>query len=149
VKGGEVRRKYAVHGIDHADTLLWLQDDNGIYGIAAIKNPSDDHRIGVFEKAGVAHRSLEFMLEFGYAFVEDGRRGNGDGRDLMIVAMEALGKRTAFATARVTNDRITKILGLNNFKIIGREYPSDDDPSRLLRIFVRPASLHAAQETQE
>jgi predicted GNAT family N-acyltransferase len=89
------------------------------------------------------------MLEFGYAFVEEDRRGNGDGRDLMIAAMEALGKRAAFATARVTNDRITKILGLNNFEIVGREYPSDDDSSRLLRLFVRPASSHAALETQE
>jgi hypothetical protein len=73
----------------------------------------------------------------------------GEGLAHVAGAMEALGKRAAFATARVTNDRITKILELNNFEIVGREYPSDDDSSRLLRLFVRPASSHAALETQE
>lgn len=141
VKGGEVKERYAVQGVDHADTLLWLQDEKGVYGVAAIKNPTDHHRMGVFEKAGVAGRSSEVALEFGYAFVEEDRRGNGDGRALMIAAMEALGSRAAFATARVANDKITRILARNNFEIVGREYPSDEDPLRFLRLFVRPAQV--------
>jgi len=139
VKGGEVKERYAVRGIDHADTLVWVRDESGIYGIAAIKNPTMGHRDDVFKSAGIAERSSDFALEFGYAFVEESRRGQGDGRDLMIAAMKALGKRAAFATARVANDKITKILGHNDFEVLGHEYPSDDDPSRLLRLFVRRA----------
>jgi hypothetical protein len=140
VKGGEVKEKYAVEGTAHADTLLWLQDANGMYGVAAIKKPRETHRKGVFENAGVSDLSSEFPLEYGYAFVEDGRRGRGEGRALMLAAMKALGSRAAFATARATNDKITKMLEKNDFKIVGNEYRSDEDPLRMLRLFVRPGA---------
>lgn len=139
VKGGEVKEKYAVEGTAHADTLLWLQDKNGMYGVAAIKRPRETHHEGVFEKAGVADLSPEFSLEFGYAFVEKDRRERGEGRALMLAAMKALGSRAAFATARAANEKITKMLEKNEFKIVGHEYRSDDEPSRMLRLFVRPA----------
>jgi predicted GNAT family N-acyltransferase len=141
VKGGEVKEKYAVEGAAHADTLLWFQDKNGMYGVAAIKRPSETHHKGVFEKAGVADLSPEFSLEFGYVYVEEDRRKQGEGRELMLAAMKALGGRAAFATARAANDKITKMLEKNDFKIVGHEYSSDDDPSRMLRLFVRAARL--------
>ncbi len=81
----------------------------------------------------------DFPLEFGYLCVEETQQGNGYGPALVEKSIQCRRAEGIFATVRVDNDRMHKILPANGFALTGVDYTSQRDPLRRLRLFIRHA----------
>lgn len=91
-------------------------------GIAALKLPGAHYREGVFEKAGLAVTSADYECELGWVFVDAAHRGN---RIAESLCRQLLAKEPAagvFATTRVDNDIMIRILLVLGFERAGKPY---------------------------
>ncbi|NZD54182.1 hypothetical protein [Rhizobium leguminosarum] len=129
-----------VHGlagrIERANLLTMMWDGDVLIGTNAIKN-NPAHADSVFRNAGVPEQSKRYASELGWLTVHLDYRRRGLSHDLMEDALSKI-DTSLFATSRLTLPRVHRLLQDYDFKVIGKDYKSDDG-SRTLKVFVRNA----------
>ena len=141
--GGEVEPVGLDERIKKAEALVFLTQDGCLKGIAAVKNPEQDHKNGVLEKAQASLQANEFSFELGWVFVFPSSRGIGLSHKLVQAALTATGGRAIFATSRSDNTPMHKVLNAHGFSRHGRAYASDRGNHNLV-LFVSNAAKQDA-----
>lgn len=132
-KGAQVNAQSLPDLVNRAIALVAIHDGQSLIGTAAVKIPNEGHHHGDFEKAGVKERAAEFPFELGW--VHSARSGNG--RKLILAAVEAAGDRNVYATTKT--DAMKHMLPDYGFVVLGQPFQSTQDPDAKLSLFVRPA----------
>ncbi len=139
VAGGEVTAAGLTSRIRNAAVLVYLSEANSLIGIAALKNPNQQYKTHVFQKAGGTAQPADFPLELGWVFVLPSSRGRRLSYKLVDAAVEASNGRGIFATSRADNVPMHNTLKAYGFSIHGNEYASDHDNHKLV-LFLRNAA---------
>ena len=128
---------YLKRGISNAEALVLCRDKD-LVGVAVIKLPTANHVQGVFRDAGSKLDLSKYELELGYIAVHPDRQDRGIGKRLMRCALDVIGKRLVFATARENNFKIHKMLERTEYAFVreGKAFPSEEGNYKLL-LFVR------------
>lgn len=122
--GGEVMAVGLDARIKKAEALIFLSQDNCLKGIAAVKNPAQNYKGDVFQKAQATVQANEFLFELGWIFVLPSSRGAGFSHKLVQAALGATGGRGIFATSRSDNAPMHKVLNAHGFSLHGKAYAS-------------------------
>src|SRR5258708_10644364 len=73
--------------IRNASKLLFLTEEGGTKGIAALKRPAQRYRESVFQKAQASVAAKDFSLELGWIFVLPSSRGAGLAHKLVVESL--------------------------------------------------------------
>ncbi|HYR77446.1 MAG TPA: GNAT family N-acetyltransferase [Pyrinomonadaceae bacterium] len=130
--GGEVTAAGLNARIKNAAILIYVSQSNYVTGIAALKQPQEQYKKGVFQKAGATAQPNEFPLELGWIFVVPASRGAGLSHKLVEVALDASNGRGIFATSRADNAAMHCVLKAHGFSIHGHAYASDRNDHELV-----------------
>jgi RimJ/RimL family protein N-acetyltransferase len=136
-EGAEVPANFLQNGIQRARELLWIASDNQLSAVAAIKIPLASYRFNTFKKAKAPDQAVRFPIELGYIYVASDHRGKGYATALVKCAINLAGTESMLATTRVDNTAMQVILSKAEFAQLGSDYASQEDASRLLRLYVR------------
>jgi GNAT superfamily N-acetyltransferase len=134
-KSGEVQARYISNGVKRARALVWIEQDGRLVAVAALKKPLNSYRTGVFAKASAALSADPYLLELGYVHVDLPHRNKGYGAALVTKALEAFPQEGIFATTRFDNDQMQTLLRRSGFSVLGKDYRSALNSTRLLRLF--------------
>lgn len=137
---GEVMADGLDARIRKAETLVFLTQDGCLKGIAAVKNPEQNYKDGVFDKAQASVQANEFPFELGWVFVLPSSRGAGFSHVLVQAALATTSGRAIFATSH--NTRMHRVLIANGLSCHGRAYASSLN-NRNLALFI---SSNVAQQ---
>lgn len=105
----------------------WLglhRNDAGVLtALAAIKSPGDARRAETFAQAGAGLSPAECTHELGWVFVVPAERGKGIATELCQRLLERVPGVPVFATTRVNNDTMRRILVTLGFVRRGGAFP--------------------------
>lgn len=124
LEGGEVTAVGLDTRIKKAERLIFSIDGDHLTGIAAIKNPDESYKQGVFQKAQATSDAEKFSLELGWIFVSPSLRGTGLSHRLVEAALSVTNNQAVFATSRKDNTRMHKVLMTHGFSPHGKTYAS-------------------------
>ena len=141
--GGEVTADGLEARIKNAEALLFLQHDGCLKGIAAVKNPENSYKEGVFKKADAIEKAGQFPFELGWVFVLPSSRGAGFSHKLVEAALAVTQGRAIFSTSRTDNTPMHKVLEKHGFSCHGKAYASTRGNQQLV-LFVRNAAQQGA-----
>jgi predicted GNAT family N-acyltransferase len=130
--GGEVHASAIERGIDRAQFLLWIGAEHGLCAVAALKNPFQRYRDGVFKKSASPLSAVAYPFEFGYAVTDENHRRQGHCRALLRKALELANGQGTYATVRTNNEGMRYILEEGGFKRSGNEYRSTQRDASLV-----------------
>lgn len=131
--GGEVDLAGLSERILNAHLLGMALDGENVVSVAALKAPPVGRRKSVFYKAGADLDPVSFHLELGWVYTALEFRGRGHCTSLLAGLLSAE-TRNIFATARVGNGEIQRIMEKFAFKKIGQPYQGRTEP---IQLFVR------------
>ncbi|WP_132466226.1 GNAT family N-acetyltransferase [Rhodovulum marinum] len=134
--GGEVQPAGLSARVERAAFLAFAHEPEGLVGVAALKNPYQDYRAGVFKKAGSA-RAEDYPYELGWVYVVPAARGRSVSA-LLVQALFEHGAAGVYATSRTLNTAMHRTLSRANFKVSGRPYFSAEHPGEEIALFLRP-----------
>lgn len=138
-KGGEVSLKNLTAGIRERSAHLFYVARRGKVSVAgALKNPLEGYRENITEKAGFELGVSDFPLELGYIYVDVSERKKGFGGAIVEAALNAANGAGVFATTRVSNEAMQKLLPRYGFTKVGQPYLSDSGDYELV-LMVHPA----------
>jgi RimJ/RimL family protein N-acetyltransferase len=120
-KGGEARTDNLTGGIDRARFLAFYYINETLIAIAALKQ-NLDYQKNVFERAGIQNLTDNFNLEIGYAFTEEEYRCQGICSTLIHELINKISSEKIFATVRVKNKNMIKILINAGFQSAGNPF---------------------------
>lgn len=143
--GGEVTAVGLDVRIKKAEALVFLSQNNCLKGIAAVKNPEQNYKSGVFQKAKASVQANEFPFELGWVFVLPSSRGAGFSHKLVQAALGATGGRAIFATSRAGNAPMHKVLNVHGLSKHGEEYASNRGNQNLV-LFISNLAQQGAPE---
>ena len=141
--GGEVTAVGLDARIRKAEALVFLAQDGCLKGIAAVKNPEQNYKNGVFQEAQASVQANEFPFELGWVFVLPSSRGAGFSHKLVQAALAATGGRAIFATSRSDNAPMHKALNAHGLSCHGKAYASSRGNQNLV-LFVSNAAQQGA-----
>ena len=142
--GGEVTEVGLEARIKKAEVLIFLAQDNCLKGIAAVKNPGQYYKNRVFSKAQASIEANELQSELGWVFVLPSSRRAGFSHKLVKAALAATSGRAIFATSRLDNAPMHKVLKAHGFSSQGKAYASTRGKQKLV-LFVRTAAQQGVQ----
>ena len=138
-EGGEV-----AHGVERrlktAISLGLVRYEKELIGTAAVKSPIPRYRDSVFRKAKAAVEPGDFALELGWIFLARDHRSKGQMRPLIETLLKANQGFGIFATTRVSNEKMQRILTHQGFVRHGDHYASDQNTDDAIILFIRPVS---------
>jgi GNAT superfamily N-acetyltransferase len=136
-EGGEV-----VHGVrprlkrSHLLGLIRYQDQ--LVGTASLKNPASSYRNAVFKKAKASANPDDFIRELGWIFVNVDHRSKGQIQLLIEALLKAAGSDGLYATTRVANEKMQRILKHQGFVSHGVSFSSVHQANEMIALFIRP-----------
>ncbi len=142
IEGGEVIQNGLEMRIDDAHLLGFCFEGNTLVGIAALKRPNDGYRDDVFAKAKSSYDAASFNREVGWAFTDDRYRKRGVCSKILRELMEASKDQDVFATSRVTNQGVHKMLGSLGFIQGGSAYQGRNEK---ILLFLRASNVEYKQ----
>ncbi len=134
-EGGEVAPGLRQR-VEAASVLGLLRYNKKIIGTAALKKPITAYRLGVFEKAGL-DTAEKYPLELGWIYVAPQHRGKKRTRPLLEAVVSRAKQKGVYATTRVSNEAMRKILLLLRFAPIGVPFDSQQNPGEQLQLYGR------------
>jgi hypothetical protein len=146
--GGEVSTAILEHNVRTAESLLTAHDAKGLLGVAALKRPALSYRNRIADKSGVRLELELFPLELGYVFITPIARRLGLATKLCDLALKERDGVGVFATTRVANATMARVLQKVGFEARGRSYISGRGKYEL-QLFLRPPRAAAAREGRE
>jgi len=142
--GGEVAEGIEQR-LETADALGIIRHEEALVGTAALKKPATNYRKAVFEKARASIVPTDSPHELGWIFLRQEHRSKGLMQSLIKTLLEVAGTRGVFATTRLSNDKMQRILFDQKFVRHGDSYPSVENAGEQIVLFVRPALAQAQQ----
>lgn len=136
LSGGEVMAAEIDERIQNAETLLFLKMKGCLKGIAAVKNPAENYKSGVFKNAQATVNPNHFQYELGWVYILPSARGAGLSRELVEAAVSTIKGQAIFATSRADNVPMHKALVRCGFSSHGQSYPSTRRNQKIM-LFVR------------
>ena len=138
-EGGEVAGGLEAR-IKTADVLGVIRYEKNAIGVAAIKKPDRDYRATVFEKAKSTASPAVFPFELGWIFLKEAHRRKGQIQLLIPSLLKSAETNGVYATTRVSNQKMQKILKHYGFVREGEAYRSRQHPEDEIVLFLRPAT---------
>lgn len=135
--GGEVTTDGLKLRVCRASLLLFARQGDCLKAIAALKNPSKNHRSKVFGSAGVSSRTINFPLELGWVYVLPSSRGQKVANRLVSASVQHASTKGVFATTRSDNVAMLCALKANQFVVAGESYRSEVNKGAKLILLVR------------
>jgi hypothetical protein len=108
--------------------------DDELLAVAALKSPTEGYRDDVFRKAGVRISSADYEHELGWVFVVPAHRGDRIAETLCLRLVASVPGSCVFATTRLDNVAMIRILLALDFAQVGKPYPHRDE---VLVLFLR------------
>jgi GNAT superfamily N-acetyltransferase len=141
-ESGEVAERGLPVRIRAAACLAFYYAPQGdLAAIAALKVPRKSYRDRVFRAARTRRRPDAYPLELGWFFVRPAHRGRRMSQRLAAPLLEQERDRAVFATARIGNSAMLKVLSSLGFERTGTPYPHDGTrPKDALVLLVRPGA---------
>ena len=96
--------------------------DGSLVAVAAMKSPSAEYRDAVFFRAKATEDPIAYERELGWVYVVPEHRGSQIGRRLCERLVARSPSARMFATTRVENTRMTRILTSLGFRSVGRPF---------------------------
>ncbi|MCF6321940.1 MAG: GNAT family N-acetyltransferase [Rhizobiaceae bacterium] len=118
------------------ERLVFLYQSGVLAGTAAIKQPYEDYRSRVFNKAKTSLQPEDFSLELGWIVVSSEFRRKGYAGMLIKESMMVIGGKKTFATTRKDNEAIHHYLKSHKFSLCGEPYRSENREEHIV-LFVR------------
>lgn len=137
LKAGEVGAATLSNLVDQAVTLVTLRDGQTLIGTAGIKRPNEGYRRKQFVKAKVEGLIDAYPLELGWVHVHSDHRDKQHSSELVKKALEAVPGRALYATTK--SPKMERTLIRHGFAVQGDPYPSKENSTAKLTLFVRPA----------
>ena len=137
VKGGEVARGGLTARIRDAEALAFLTVQGTLAAIAALKNPAENYKRGVFERAGLTQSIDFYRYELGWVFVAEQFRNNGFSSQILKELLASADSQGVYATSTTDNEAMHKSLQHQAFCRTGESWPSTNQPAKRLCLFVR------------
>lgn len=137
-QGGEVVAAGIEGRVRRAKALVFLYADGTLVGIAALKQPGQGYRDGVFKDAGVSKNAGPFGLELGWVFVPIEHRGKHYSRVVSAAALGQADGSPVFATTRSDNEPMQRTLEHLNFKKVGHTWASKRAEHKLVLYVTLP-----------
>lgn len=137
LEGGEVDPVGLTGRIKRATALAFLITDQGLMGVAGLKQPGADYRAKVAGGSGTALAEDRYPLELGWVYVREGVRG-GKSKMLCDSLIPHAEGRGMFATSRANNPWMHATLAKEGFERAGGEWPSGQNPAKLFLFLRQP-----------
>lgn len=132
LKGGEVTQAGLFDRVKRAEKLIFAYDENEkLIGVSAIKKPLDSYKYKVFSKSNNLDIMDKYDFELGWVFVNGTNRGSHVGSNMVEYIINNFHGKI-FATTRLTNTPMQKILNKYGFEIVGDSYPSLNNPDEIV-----------------
>ena len=110
-------------------------DGDGLVAIAALKSPDDQYRRDVFKWAESREGYADYALELGWVYVEPVYRGSRIATRLCEQLSSTTTTDSVFATTRIDNPVMGRILLACGFEKVGTPYPYREEQ---LSLYLRP-----------
>jgi predicted GNAT family N-acyltransferase len=134
--GGEVQSQGLPGRIRQAKALAFLVENGQAIGIAALKQPNQGYRAGVFAKAKAIETPDRFPYEVGWVVIDEKHRGRKLSRALVDAVLSRSEGCDVFATSVTTRKFMHRTLMHFDFAQHGQPYPSSQRDEDLF-LFIR------------
>lgn len=122
-KGFRASLETLAHRVITAECLAFhARPDSPMIAISALKSPSIEYRKDAFQKAGARNDPAKYEQELGWVYVLPDYRGHQIGQQLCSRLVERSPSSSLFATTRVENARMARILDSLDFHRVGQPY---------------------------
>jgi GNAT superfamily N-acetyltransferase len=139
VEGGQVNSGGLPARMALAHSLIFLEQEDALIGVAALKRPLHGYRLSVSKKAGYELPEAEYPFELGWIFVDSSKRGKGHSAKLVDHAVKLAKGAGLFATSATENHPMHKTLRRADFTAKGKPYRSTEREGDV-QLFVRHKS---------
>jgi len=106
---------------------FYYSGGDALKGIAALKRPDERYRRDLSQWADAPPDFADYQLELGWVFVAPTYRGRGIAKHLCRQLLALAPASRVFATTRVNNDLMIRILDALGFARVGRPFPRRGD----------------------
>ena len=104
--------------------LLFLEIDEKVVGIKALKRPLLSYRRKVFNLAGVPDQTRLTRIELGWTYIEEKFRNCGYNSQMTKALQASRYWKRSFATTLTSNVKVKTSLRNVGFKQVGKTWPS-------------------------
>lgn len=111
--------------------------DDKIVGTAALKKPIRTYCNRIFKSACSTESPEIFTRELGWVYIEPEHRSKGHIKPLLEKLMDGSNNKNIFATTKITNEKVQRILLNNRFVQNGVPYPSKQEKSAELALYIK------------
>jgi GNAT superfamily N-acetyltransferase len=126
--GGEYSLSALSYGIKKSPLLGFYFDNGDIVSVAAIK--TDEYKDFYFDQANVSGKR-DYKYELGWFYTLSDYRGQGLSSKLAEKLLNKIKSKKIFATTRINNIAMIKILERNGFTRLGTPYQGRTAPIQL------------------
>lgn len=136
LKGDEVNSATLPNRLSESALIAYFIDSNKIMATATIKMPLDSYKTKVFYDSNSNLSISDYIYELGYVMVDENCRGGKLASRLCRELTKIFLSQNLFATTRVDNVPMQKILKNNYFSEIGIMYPNRTNTT-FLKLFIK------------
>lgn len=143
--GGQVSKKYIKDGLIRSKEIYYTLLEKKLVSVMVIKNPLNDYKASIFDKAEMRHVVDEVTYEVGYVVTKHEHRRKGFARDLLNLLTHNFADNL-FATVRADNEPAIKLLTLNRFVPIGKPFESAHSTHTIQLFLFKPRAMQTQEE---
>lgn len=137
-KGGEVNEEYIKSGLKRAELIGYYVDNDKVISVGVVKNPHPVHKSDIFEKSKTILN--EYKFEIGYFSTDELYQGEHLASKIFKKLCNKFKLFNIFATTRVSNIGMKKILENNKFEATGKSFENNDKTDYLL-LYVKSSEI--------
>ena len=135
-EGGEVDPRGLLERVKAAYLLAYVAYEDRLIGVGAIKRPADSYVQYVSDRSGYDLKG--YFAELGWIYISTAERKRGLAYRISEKLCESYGS-PMFATTRIDNIGMQRILGKLGFAKKGRQYDSVEHPGIKIQVWVKSA----------
>lgn len=136
ILGDQVNEHGLKQRIKRAELLGFWYEKNVLVGTTGLKRPYRSYKEKVFKEADFSQTSNKYNLEIGWVFVKKEHRKKQIGANLVQEINEVCKDQNVFATTRINNTAMQKILKRNGFRKVGHQYEGTKE-GEFVELFIR------------
>ena len=125
LEGGEVQPNGLEQRIKGAYCPRIIQFEAEVFAVGAVKRPDESYKRKIFANAKLLEYVDRYEFEIGWFYVCPQHRGKGISNQILNELIESLGSKSVYATSRLNNIAMRRVLLRSKFVSIGQPYPSD------------------------
>lgn len=135
-KGGEVDNEKLPTRFAKSKQIAFFDNEKEIIAVAAIKKPKQSYIQKISKKSNLILELENYNLEIGYVMVDENFRGQQLASKLCDKLIDLNKDEFIYATTKVQNCSMKKILLKNNFNRIGTQYLNEKKDA-FLEVYIK------------